>query len=152
MKKSACIVLITLVSAQNSFGRINGRGNGRQTGISALTTRADFNKKMESSKPTVIMLSSPSCSACPMFEEALTPVMKMYPQVEYYTVNISEPQFKALIKELDIKGIPTTYFITKGIKRDIRGSSNREEIENTVKELVQEKETPRLAARRIKKK
>ena len=139
MNKTLMMTLLSLSILHTSLARSPLQRNGRQDGFKPLKTRAEFDRKAKATSPTVIMFTSSTCSACDSLKDALAPVIKMYPQVEYYTVDVSSRPFKGITKELNLPAYPTTYFITKGLKRhELRGYGNtsKTDSENVIKELL----------------
>ena len=73
--------------------------------MNSISTREDFNSKIESEKLTVILFTTKWCGDCMFIKPFMPAVESAYPMIDFYEVD--RDQMMDLAQELEIMGIPS---------------------------------------------
>lgn len=108
-----------------------------------IKTMEEYEAACRAFVPTVIVYTSPTCSACDAMEPGLNQCAKTYRQAKFYVVNGQDKKFKAAAKEAKIQAYPTTHFLKAGAEPRIeRGSMGEQEFDGIAYEFVYGKRKP----------
>lgn len=98
----------------------------------------EYKKILNSDQPTVINYHAPWCDACTQMEPSYDKVAGKYKgKATFYCVNVTHKDFKPLVKERKIEGLPTTTFHkNKNEVRRERGSMSEAETEQITNHFI----------------
>ncbi len=110
-----------------------------RTQTKAPSTKAQdiLNKLIDKNSATVVLLYAEYCPACRDFKPTFKNVLAKETQIKSVSLNVDEVSNKDLIKELDLKAIPTTMFFKKDgvFVEQITGSLTENEFKNEIEKI-----------------
>lgn len=106
-------------------------------GYTNINSRAQFDKALKSSTPSVFMFSTPTCSPCQATKPHFSEAAGRWHNIKFYVVDLSKASLKPLIDKFNIGGVPTIVYTHHGkeVKRDRRGGMTRNEVFEAVKDF-----------------
>eukprot|EP01025_Chloroclados_australasicus_P055344 TRINITY_DN6686_c0_g1_i1.p1 TRINITY_DN6686_c0_g1~~TRINITY_DN6686_c0_g1_i1.p1 ORF type:complete len:323 (+),score=28.97 TRINITY_DN6686_c0_g1_i1:129-971(+) len=79
-----------------------------------ITSREQYNEVTNSDDPVVVDYMASWCGKCRMIAPYVEDLSKKYPDISFYKVDTSKPEFEGLTKELGIEALPAFRFYRRG--------------------------------------
>lgn len=116
-----------------------------------INSLKQYNSACKSSKPVVIMYSSPTCQPCKKTEPNFDRAAKEFPQVEFFKLDLSKPDLNCLIEKNKVRSVPVFSYLKNGkeCKRDRRGAMTFQELNTSVNSFLSSIE-PKKSTKSIK--
>ena len=134
MYRSIFVALLSVLAAHEV---------GAASKIKELKSLAEYKSAAKSTRPTVIVFNSDTCTACDDHEEDLEPLAEKYTGVSFYSFNAGADDLADFRKEKKIRGYPTTEFIVKGkLNRSMLGTYGEDALDQVIYPMVHGKPRP----------
>ena len=135
--QSHVVSILLIATSFSLFAKVEKDAKARKN-YKEISSIAEYKAILNSDRPTVITYHAPWCDACTQMEPSYDKVAGKYKgKASFYAVDITHNDFKPLVKERNIEGLPTTIFHkNKDEVRRERGGMGEAEVEQVTNQFI----------------
>lgn len=120
--------------------------------VQEIKTLGHYTKIFKGTKPMITMYSGAHCGPCKMMKPLFKNVALNHPDIEFCIIDTANPGLKKVVREWNIRGLPTVICTYKGEKLLVEsGGMETEEIETLVTQLQDKMKKPEEPKKEPKK-